>query len=245
MQAIIMAAGKGTRLSPLSDNKPKCFVEIGGRKLLDHQIEQYERFGIEEIVIVTGYKSEMIEEHVTGKPHIRTVFNPFYESTNVLSSFWVGMSCLHDDFIYSHADTIFDIPILEKLLHAESSITLPVDVKQCGEEEMKVKTDENGSIIEINKTMDGKEALGEFIGVARINKNVLSDLKNIVINRMKSKDFGAFFEVALQDLINSGNHELKMIDITGEYWNEIDFISDYEAACDLFQSSQIYRHMVL
>lgn len=241
MQAIIMAAGKGTRLAPLSDGKPKSFVEINGKKLIDYQIELYEKSGIEEIIIVTGYKHEMIEEHVKYKENIKTVFNPFYETTNVLSSFWVGMNYLKDDFIYSHADTIFDAPILEKLLEAKGNIVLPVDIKQCGEEEMKVEVNDNNTIININKTMDGKDALGEFIGVAKIEKEMLTKLRNATESQMKSGNFQSYFEVALQDLIKLNKDDFSIIDVSNYYWNEIDFIEDYNYALENFDRSSLAK----
>jgi choline kinase len=239
MQAIIMAAGKGTRLAPLTDNIPKCFVEINGKKLLDYQIELYERYNINEIIIVTGYKSDLIEEHVKNKKHIKTVYNPFYESTNVLPSFWVGMNYLNDNFIYSHADTIFDIPILEKILDTKGSIVLPVDVKNCGKEEMKISVDNSGSINFINKSMTGKEALGEFLGVAKISKETLPVLKETVEKIMKKKEFQSFFEVALQDLVYLDRNRFKLVDVSGLYWNEIDFVEDYNYALNNFQKSSL------
>lgn len=240
MQAIIMAAGKGSRLSPLTDNQPKCFIEICNKKLLDYQIEMYEKEKVEEIIIVTGCKSEMIEDHVKGKSHIKTVYNPFYGSSNVLTSFWFGMGHLKDDFIYSHADTIFDRPILEKLLNDPADIVLPIDRKICGEEEMKVEIDENDRLISINKTMNASNAYGEFLGIAKIRKEVLPMIKSITEKHIRAHNFQAFFEVALQDIIDYDKSLFSLVEVSDYFWNEIDFIEDYNYAIkNIYKSSLI------
>ncbi|MBB6632577.1 NTP transferase domain-containing protein [Cohnella thailandensis] len=239
MQAIIMAAGKGSRLAPMNVNRPKSFVEINGHKLLDYQLAIYKRLEIEEVIIVTGYRSDLIESHVKDIPYIKTVYNPFYEFSNVLASFWMGMEYLKGDFFYSHADTIFDLSIINRIQETKGDIILPVDIKRCGEEEMKVSLDQNGKINFINKTMTAEEALGEFIGVAKISNRALPVLKEATRKQMQDQNLKAFFEVALQDLINEQKELFAIADITGEYWNEIDFVEDYNKAVQSFKQSSL------
>ncbi len=77
MQAIIMAAGRGSRLGNLTDDRPKSFLEVDGESLIDHNIKMLYAFGIREIKIVTGYKNEMFEEHFKGDENIELIYNPF------------------------------------------------------------------------------------------------------------------------------------------------------------------------
>jgi len=240
LQAIIMAAGKGSRLSPLTDNIPKCMIEVGGRPLLDYQLRLFEKYGVDEIIIVTGNKHEIIEQYVQHNFRIKTIYNKDYESTNVLGSFSVGMEYLSEEFIYAHADTIFDEIVISKIIQETADIILPIDVKPCGEEEMKVQIDKNGAIKFINKTMNSELAWGEFLGVAKFSKKALNLLKNETNKILQSQKSTAFFEVAIQNIINNNECSIQSIDVSGVYWNEIDFLNDYEEAVTNFHRSSLH-----
>lgn len=239
MQAIIMAAGKGSRLYPLTEDKPKCFIEINEKKLIDYQIELLNKKGIEEIIVVTGYKWDKIENHLKKYKNVTTVYNPFYDVSNVIVSFWVGMNYLKKDFIYMHADTIFDEIILDNLLAEKNDIVLPIDIKKCGEEEMKVRLSNEGKIIEISKLINPNEALGEFIGVTKISQAVLKYLKSIVESELKQRNLSSYFERVLQVLINEKMVSVSWIDISKYFWNEIDFIEDYEFVINNIHKSSL------
>ena len=102
MQAIIMAAGKGSRLGKLTEDNPKCFLEINGVKVLDYIIALLHENNIYDIVIVTGYKHTIIEDYLKGIKGITFVYNPFYEFMNVLGSFFIAQGMVKtDDLIYT------------------------------------------------------------------------------------------------------------------------------------------------
>lgn len=229
MQAVIMAAGKGSRLGSLTAGKPKSFVEIKGHKLIEYNLKLLERFGVGEIIIVTGYQSEAFEELFKNMKNIRFAYNPFYEMVNVLGSFYMGMDLIQDDFIYLHADTICDPSIFEKLVKMTSDVTLPVDYRACDDEAMKVKS-RNGKITQITKKMPNETADGEFIGMASFCKKVLPAIKEKTRQLMKEKAFDAYFESAIQRLIDEEEFDIKAVPTEGAFWAEIDFIEDYEHA---------------
>jgi choline kinase len=229
MQAIIMAAGKGSRLGKITGDKPKSFVEIENRKLIEYNLDMLAKYHINDIIIVTGYKSEEFEELLKERSNIRFVFNPFYDMTNVLSSFWFGQEYLIDDFIYMHADTLCDTLIFEDLLGAEGDIVLPTEFKECDEEAMKVRLKDD-TVFEINKKMNTSDADGEFIGIAKICGKCIPKLKQVTNQLMKEKQFSSFFEVALQEIIDKELCKVTTISINGRFWCEIDFEEDYERA---------------
>jgi choline kinase len=232
MQAIIMAAGFGSRIAKLTNNLPKSFLEINGEKLIVRAIRLLRARNITNITIVTGYKAELFVELLDG--NINFVHNPLYFCTNVLGSFACAMEHLTEDFIFIHADTIFDESILDDLISADNAaITLPVDFKTCVEEEMKVIT-ENGNVQVINKSIELELAEGEFIGVAKINKSIIHALKNAVIEELKEKaSHQDYFEAALQNLVDK-NHLIKCISTENRPWIEIDFPEDYVTAKNMF-----------
>jgi choline kinase len=229
MQAIIMAAGKGSRLGNLTENMPKSFLEIKGIKMIEYNISMLHAFGIRDIIIVTGYHSEMFEELVEKIDGIRCVFNPFYEMVNVLGSFYMAKDFLHDDFVYLHADTLCAPEIFEAMLREEGDIILPVDYGPCDEEAMKVKV-KDGRVIEINKTMECVASEGEFIGIAKINKSVIGELDKAVVELMKEKAFMSYFEGAVQKVIDEQFFRVKSIPTQEFFWSEVDFIQDYQRA---------------
>lgn len=100
MQAIIMAAGKGSRLGSMTEDKPKSLVKIKGKTLLDINITMLHKHGIRDITIVTGYMDEKIVEATRDIEGVTIVYNPFYEFANVLGSYFMGMEEMHDDFVF-------------------------------------------------------------------------------------------------------------------------------------------------
>ncbi len=230
MQAIIMAAGKGSRLGELTGGSPKSFMEIKGKKLIEYNLSLLRKYHVDEIIIVTGYQCEAFEKLTAGREHIRLKYNPFYEMVNVLGSFYMGMDALHDDFIYLHADTICEPSLFEKLIRFEEDIVLPVEYKRCDEEAMKVKS-QNGQIVQITKQMPEEEAEGEFIGIAAFRKEVIPALKEKTKQLMKEKAFADYFESVIQRLIDDGEgFRIRAVPTDGAFWAEIDYMEDYERA---------------
>lgn len=236
MQAIIMAAGKGSRLGSLTAGNPKSFVEIKGKKLIEYNLQLLRHFGVDEIIIVTGYRCEAFQELTRGMKDVRLIYNPFYEMVNVLGSFYMGMEALHDDFLYLHADTLCEPVIFEKLVKFEADAVLPVEYKQCDEEAMKVRS-ENGRIVEITKQMPLEAAEGEFIGIASFRREVIPALKAKTKQLMKEKEFSAYFESAVQRLIDEEKFKVEAVSTEGAFWAEIDFMEDYENASERIPQS--------
>ena len=227
-----MTAGFGSRIAKITNNLPKSFLEINQEKLIERAIRLLRERAINDITVVTGYKSELFIELLDE--NIKVVNNPLYFCTNVLGSFACGMGNLKEDFIFMHADTIFDETILDDLIASNASdIVLPVDYKSCVEEEMKVTT-VDGNVSVIHKSIDLNIAEGEFIGIAKISLAILGKLKSAVKIELKEKNnHQEYFEAALQNLIDQGNN-IRTIATNGRPWIEIDFPEDFITAKSLF-----------
>ena len=137
MVGLIMAAGIGSRISSMTNNMPKCFLELGGQKLIDHQINTLKNNGVHDIVIVTGYKSDLIADYYRGE-NFNIIKNPFYDVTNVLASAWFARDHLYNGFYFMHADTFFEPIIFSDLMDLNADIVLAVAKKNTIVEEMKV-----------------------------------------------------------------------------------------------------------
>ena len=234
MQALILAAGVGNRLAGAASGMPKSYLPLGGETLLTRNLRLLRDCGVTECVLVTGHQRERFAADFPDSD-IRQVFNPFYKTTNVLVSVWCGLPWLTGEFIYLHADTVFDPRILQRLVSAQSQpALLAADRKQCAEEEMKYKTGSGGRVFEINKTMPPGEAHGEFLGLARFSAAAVSVIRSGVERVLARGEFGSFFEAALQEMIDAGELSPAVVDTGDLPWREIDFPEDYEAAKLLF-----------
>lgn len=229
MQAIIMAAGKGSRLGGLTADMPKAFLEIRGIKLIEYNIALLHSYGIRDIILVTGYRSEDFEELAERIDGVRCIFNPFYEMVNVLGSFYMAQEYLTEDTVYLHGDTLCAPEIFRNMLETEGDMVLPVEHKVCDEEAMKVRT-ENGRLVEISKQIPCDVGEGEFIGIAKIRKNILDDLRKASRKVLKEKRFNSYFEAAIQELVQAGGYDLRIMPTKGAFWAEVDFQEDYEKA---------------
>lgn len=237
MQAIIMAAGRGSRLGELTDEKPKAFLEIKGIRLIEYNIALLHSIGVRDIIIVTGYKSEYFEELFEDVEGVKCVYNPFYEFMNVLGSFYIGQEYLkNEDTIYMHADTLCDLEIISLMNKSDADLVLPVDYKMCDEEAMKVRTD-SGRVVEISKQISCDIAEGEFIGICKIRGDMVDEVKKFSKELMKNKKFKAYFEEVIQELIDRKKYKIIAISTEGHFWGEVDFLEDYNRVRELLPNS--------
>jgi len=126
MKAIILASGVGRRLRPLTDRYPKSLLRVGGKTLIDYQLEALAKYGICDIVITTGHLGKKLEEYIrkAGIAPVKFVHNPEYESTNYIYSLWLTKGLVDDDIMLLHGDLIFDSVLIQKLLEAEGNRVL-------------------------------------------------------------------------------------------------------------------------
>ena len=234
MQAIIMAAGKGSRLGAINEGKPKSFLEIQGTRLIDYNIAIFRSLGIKQIIIVTGYCAVAFERDYGGQSDIELVFNPFFEHANVIGSFWAGMHLLNDDFIFLHADSLCDPSIIDELIASDGDVVLPVDFDIYNEEAMGVRC-YKGKAIEVSKKIPIDTAeTGEFIGYAKVCKNMIPHVKKEVVKLLEEREFAEYFEASIQRLMDKKLHDIITISTNNRFWAEIDFEDDYKkAACEI------------
>ena len=124
MQLIILAAGMGTRLMPITAKIPKCLVPLRGKTILEWQIEVAQSIGIEDIIVITGFRSEAIQI-----PGITKVHNPQYKNSNMVYSLFCAESIMKPEFVISYGDIVYSPEILSRLIKSEAPISVVVDDK--------------------------------------------------------------------------------------------------------------------
>jgi len=156
MKAIILASGVGRRLRPLTDRNPKSLLRVGGRTLIDYQLEALAKHGICDIVITTGHLGKKLEDHVrkTGAASIQFVHNPEYERTNYIYSLWLTKGLVDEDIILLHGDLIFDSVLIQKLLETQGNRVLVNRYVLSPEKDFKALI-KRGRVVQIGVNLSG------------------------------------------------------------------------------------------
>ncbi|ARK20331.1 choline-phosphate cytidylyltransferase [Sporosarcina sp. P26b] len=224
MKAILLAGGRGTRISEFIGDVPKCSLDIGGRSLIRHTVELFQRNNIE-VIIVVGYKADIIKDLLCDLD-VKYYFNPFYSVTNSLASLWFSRNELNDeDIIIANADVYFEQNMLDKLLSSEHEQTLLMDSNS----ELDYLFYCNGNQL-IGHGKELKEYSGEYVGIAKIKKVFLGKFVERLEELIKQQNHYFWWENVLYSFINE--IPINVIDVSGMFWSEIDVIEDYKRILD-------------
>lgn len=238
MKGVILAAGKGTRINGLTNGSPKSLLPLRDTTLLGHSLCQLKNVGLDELIIVTGHRRQEIVDYVRDKWHgtMEVVFNPHFENTNVLYSLWLALPYLKGhNFLFLHADTVFSPEVLARLMAhpMQAEMVFAVDEHPCGDEEMKVRISDS-KVVEVTKRMASDDADGEFLGFARVSGTQIPVLRRQAETLFEEGMFSAFFELAVQRMIDEDGLQVEVADMTGLQWCEVDFSEDYDVARNFF-----------
>jgi len=243
MKAIIIAAGRGSRLGHLTENKPKCLLEFYGKTLLEHQLGALKLNGIYDISLIKGYLADKI-----NFPNLRYYLNDNYQNNNILNSLFYAENEMNDDVIISYSDILYSPEVIKKLKEAKGDIVAVVDTNWQGyyegrtdhpiSEAENIILDSNDRVLEIGKHLLDERIDGEFIGMMKLSKKGCEIFKNY-FGKVKSLFTGkpfmrapvfeqAYITDMLQYLIDN-NVDIYSAKIN-KGWMEIDTIQDYERA---------------
>ena len=234
MQAIILAAGLSKRLRPLTDTTPKCLLKIGSKTILEMTIENILNSGINDIVMVTGYRENMIKDFIKNKyPELNIAYltNSDYENNNNSYSLWMAKEKITGDCILLDSDILFDYRIITRLLNSEHNNCLAVNSNhKLGEEEIKVIVDSTNKILHIGKEIDPLKSIGESIGIERFSIDFFLKLGEVLDRKIvKEQNVNEFYEASFQELTDKGNG-IFAVDVSDYKCMEIDTIDDLEKA---------------
>jgi choline kinase len=242
MQAVILAAGIAKRLRPLTDNTPKCLLNIGEKNLLHRTIENIIANGINDFVFVTGYKEHMIKDYLNNNfKDINKIIltNPDYENNNNSYSLWMTKDFMKDDMLLLDSDILFDKNIIKRLLNSKHENCLAVNVtEKLDAEQIKVIVDKQNKILHIGKEIEIKKSIGESIGIEKFSKNYLKELFSVLDRKIvKEKNVNEFYEASFQEIIgkNDSRNSLYSIDVSDYKCMEIDTVEDYKYASNLYK----------
>ncbi|MBQ9419435.1 MAG: phosphocholine cytidylyltransferase family protein [Synergistaceae bacterium] len=236
MKALILAAGLGTRLAPLTDNRPKSLVPVNGKPIIFKQIENLKANSINDITIVSGYKADVLAKAVLAQwPDVKIVGSVNYADTNNMFSAYLGVKSMFPDkidtFLMMNADVFYDEAVIAALLAFRAPNAVVVDVGRYLEESMKVR-EENGRLLEISKQISPTDALGSSIDVYKFGADGGKAFFNRCVDFIENrKELKLWSEVALNAAF--ADVVFRACPLEGR-WLEIDNHEDLAAAEALF-----------
>lgn len=237
---MVLAAGAGRRLQPDTDNLPKTLLPVDGeRTILDVALHNLAAVGLEEVVVVTGFAADRIEERREDLARrygltITTVFNPKAEELNNAYSLWYARDRFAEGVLMVNGDTVHPASVEERVLAARGNDDLVIavdDVKTLGEEEMKVHLSSEGRLDRIHKSLDPATAHGEYIGVTLIEPEAAQRLAD-ALEATWQKDPQMYYEDGFQELANRGGR-IVAASIGEVEWVEVDDHTDLARAREI------------
>ena len=242
MKGIILAAGQGVRLRPLTDDRPKCMVVYQGRPLIDHILETFSQFPIQPIVLVTGYCSQILEEHVREHA-LRIVHNPDYATTNMVHSLFCAESELNDDVILSYSDIVYRPEVLQRLVEctADLAITIDTEWRSLWQQRMSdpladaetLQLDPQGRVLDLGrKPKSYDEIQGQYMGLVKISGRVIGQVRQLYhgLDRNAICDGKSFPQMFMTTFIRTmiqAGIPCQSVPVQGG-WLEVDAPSDLE-----------------
>jgi|TARA_B110000438_G_C15758974_1_gene626414 L-glutamine-phosphate cytidylyltransferase len=232
MKAIILAAGKGQRLQPFTDEIPKCLLTLDSQTILEHQINHLKSCDVDEVNVVVGFASNKVEEFLGNYDSlgikINTIYNPFWETTNSLFSLWAARFQLNSDVVLLNGDDVFELKVLNQILSNKDDICIPYKVKEdYVAEDMKIKI-KDGYLSAIGKNI--KDPSGESVGVRVFRNEGVEILKRSLEKEIRTENFNLKWYASSIDRILQRGHKIKTLNINNLYWHDVDYPNDLDNA---------------
>ena len=244
MRPIIIGAGRGSRLNALTDDQPKCYAPIAGRRILDWMLESLAVAGLETPIFIGGYRIEQIQ---ADYPHLTYCHNADWPNNNILASLFCAEDHMEDGFVCSYADILYRPAVVTRALSHEADIALCVDTDwraryadrtQHPEDDVEKVVAEGDQVLMVDRGISSADASGEYIGVARFSAEGAQRLR-AAYHRMRTEYAGqiwrdgVLFEKAylihLYQVMLAEGQPFHMVSTDGEYM-EIDTEEDFALA---------------
>jgi L-glutamine-phosphate cytidylyltransferase len=228
IKAILLVAGEGTRLRPYTNDRPKCLVKVDGETLLESHVNVLKKRGIDEIVLIGGYKIEMLQTF-----GLKIIENSRFFETNMVWTLFCAANELQGDLIIAYGDIVYSPNILDSLMESDSDISVTVDLQWESYWRMRnenplddaetLKLNPDGAIIELGKKPNSiNEIEAQYMGLMKFTAKGINQLKS-VYNDLADKE-NSYMTDLLQSAIDKGIR-VQSVPISGE-WFEVDTVED-------------------
>ena len=232
MRAIILSAGQGRRLLPLTESTPKCLLPVQShRSVLEVQLRALAACGVRHATVMVGFGAEQVERALVEKsvPGIaaETFYNPFYKISDNLITCWLAQRFMDEEFILLNGDTLFEVSVLEKLLAApEAPLTLAINQKNgYDDDDMKVSLNGGRRLRAVGKTLDPQVVHGESIGLMLFRSRGVEAFRGALNAAVRDPEaIRAWYLSVVNALAES--LPVQTASISGLWWGEVDSPED-------------------
>lgn len=225
MKAIILAAGRGTRISRYLSGNPKCTVDLVNKKLIQYTVDLLKSRGVDDISIVVGYNQNAIREVLKDRT-VKFYDNPFYDVTNSIASLWFARKELAgSDILIMNGDVFMEADILDDLLRCAAAPVMLADESRKESADYKFYY-ENNILLKYGKELTGSDITGEYVGIAKISSDFLPVFVKKMDELINTQQHSFWWENILYSLIPSS--PVYVHDVGGKFWAEVDYVEDYE-----------------
>ncbi len=253
MRAIVLAAGQGSRLRPLTDHRPKCLVKLAGTSLLDRQLQVLRQAGVEDITIVTGYRADAIHA-----PGCRLVHNPDYARTNMVATLFCAVEMMtgDDDLLIAYTDIVYEPAVLRAVMDCRQPICLPIDIEWRRYWEIRMADpladaetlvlDARGRVLELGrKPRDYAAIQGQYIGMLKVARDRVADLHDAYATMDRNGDYegknfaNMYMTSFIQRLIDRG-WQVQSVPVHNG-WLEVDTLQDHQTYEQMYHDGSLSR----
>ncbi|MEG1900854.1 MAG: phosphocholine cytidylyltransferase family protein [Clostridium sp.] len=226
MKVLILAAGRGTRISRYLSGNPKCTVDIGeGQCLIRYTVDLLHSKGIQDIGIVLGYKEQVIRDVLAGE-NVNFYYNPFYDVTNSIASAWFAKEFIKgDDLLVMNGDVYLEDKLLDVILAEKQSPVMFADETRKETADYKFYY-EDGILQKYGKELSGSDISGEYIGIGRFAKEFLPQFSARMEEMINHQEHSVWWENVIYSLTKE--QPIHIEEVGGHFWAEVDYIEDYE-----------------
>ena len=227
--AVILAAGVGNRLKPLTNEIPKCMVEVSGKPLMEYILDGLQESGFERVIIVTGYRSDQIDNFLFNYPtslNITTTYNDVFDKTNNIYSLWLASDQLTDGFVLIESDIILDSEVLNQFKYPDRiALDLFCKFKHNG---TTATVDELNNLedLYIKTSPPDDQCIYKTVNIYSFSNTTWQLLTDEIESNIQRGNVNCFYEKAIQKLIKSRSLKLKMVNFSDVWWDEIDTPDD-------------------
>jgi choline kinase len=225
MKAIILAGGRGTRISRMIQDVPKCTLPINGEPLIRITCQKMLSRNIQ-VVVCVGYRQELVKKALEGLP-VTFYYNPFYAVTNSIGSLYFALKEIRGDLIIMNGDVYFDDQILDSLISAKEKIVMVVDKTTIETGDYFFATKESGCIVEYGKDLPLERRDSEYVGMAKISESSASEFQKRVSDMVSAQHYDTWWETAIYKMADDGV-DIHTLDVNGAFWSEVDFFDEYQ-----------------
>ena len=228
MKVLLLAAGRGTRISRYLSGNPKCTVDIGGQKLIRYTIDMFHRKGITDIGMVLGYRGDVIKDVLAGEEGIRFFYNPFYDVTNSIASAWFARDFLADcdDTLIMNADVYLQEELLDRVIACKKSPVMFADGTRKEEADYKFRY-HDGILEKYGKELTGDDITGEYIGIGKFSREFMPTFLARLDEMISTQQHSVWWENILYSMVGT-DQNVYVDEMDGLFWAEVDYVEDYQ-----------------